>query len=605
MSIRTRLLVLLVFATLIPALVGVLRFIEYRQFEIASAREELAAVGRRIAHDLTGTVRSTAQLHYGLSRARDFDKPERAACSDFLAGVLRAHPQYTGILTIESDGSLYCDSLRTGRDLNLADRQYFRRALGESQLAIEPAFGRLTGTAVLQIAYGVRRDRGVPPFVLLASVNLEKFMQDHARSLPRADAVVALLDGNGTILTWHPGGTKLRGTSIADTPLHRFALEREGENVREDIETAGISRIWAASTLSEFPEAGLHVLVGVSKQDLLAAANRKLVQALATLAVVWLLVLAGAWALADLGIRRHAARIIEAVRRFSIGEVGARIGRPYPRGEIGELMETLDQAFDLMQSQRGEVDRLNAGLERRVAERTVELETSVRELEGFSYSVSHDLRAPLRAILGFAKLLLEDHAEQLDGEARRKLGVIQGEAARMGQLIDELLAFSRLGRKAMTMSELDMTELARGAYSVLNRESGGMRADFHLGALPRAKGDRVLVGQVWANLLSNAIKFSSKRETPRIEVSAISDEREYVYFVRDNGAGFDPRYRSKLFGVFQRLHSSSEFPGTGVGLALVERIVVRHGGRVWADSKPNEGATFYFTLPKEQVHESV
>ena len=132
-----------------------------------------------------------------------------------------------------------------------------------------------------------------------------------------------------------------------------------------------------------------------------------------------------------------------------------------------------------------------------------------------------------------------------------------------------------------------------------------MPVDLHLGILPRAKGDRILLGQVWANLLSNAVKFSSKREKPVVEVSAISDEKEHIFFVRDNGAGFDPRYLNKLFGVFQRLHSGNEFPGTGVGLALVQRIVLRHGGRVWADGKPGEGATFYFSLPKEESHGTV
>jgi signal transduction histidine kinase len=248
---------------------------------------------------------------------------------------------------------------------------------------------------------------------------------------------------------------------------------------------------------------------------------------------------------------------------------------------------------------------LNADLERRIESRTSQLEAANKELEGFSYSVSHDLRAPLRAIVGFSKMLQEDHAEKLDEEARRKLGVIQGEAQRMGLLIDDLLAFSRMGRKAMQKVEFDMTELARATYEGLNGHHDGTRAEFRLGSLPRAKGDRALLGQVWANLLSNALKFSSKREKPLIEVSAISDEKEHVYFVRDNGAGFDPRYQAKLFGVFQRLHDSSEFNGTGVGLALVQRIVVRHGGRVWADGKPDAGATFYFTLPKEQVHGTV
>ena len=248
---------------------------------------------------------------------------------------------------------------------------------------------------------------------------------------------------------------------------------------------------------------------------------------------------------------------------------------------------------------------LNADLERRVAERTAQLDAANKDLESFSYSVSHDLRAPLRAVVGFSKLLLEDHARDLDGEARRKIDVIQGEARRMGQLIDDLLAFSRLGRKAMQIGDVDMTALAHATFEALNGHLEGARPVLRLGELPRATGDRVLLGQVWANLLSNAVKFSSKRESPVIEVSATTDEREHVYCVRDNGAGFDPRYQSKLFGVFQRLHSSSEFAGTGVGLALVQRIVTRHGGRVWAHGRPDEGAAFYFTLPREQPHGSV
>lgn len=278
-------------------------------------------------------------------------------------------------------------------------------------------------------------------------------------------------------------------------------------------------------------------------------------------------------------------------------------------GRRAEALEKLNQSLGREMAERQHADEalreLNVDLERRITDRTSQLEAANKELEGFSYSVSHDLRSPLRAVVGFSKLLLEDHAAQLDEEARRKLGVIQGEAQRMGVLIDDLLTFSRLGRKAMQVAEIDMTELARTTFVGLNGQDGGPKAEFHLGSLPRGKGDRVLLGQVWANLLANALKFSSKRDKPLVEVSAISDEKEYIYFVRDNGAGFDPRYQSKLFGVFQRLHNSSEFPGSGVGLALVQRIVVRHGGRVWADGKLNEGATFYFTLPKEQADGTV
>jgi light-regulated signal transduction histidine kinase (bacteriophytochrome) len=245
--------------------------------------------------------------------------------------------------------------------------------------------------------------------------------------------------------------------------------------------------------------------------------------------------------------------------------------------------------------------QLNAELERRVSDRTEQLAAANKELESFSYSVSHDLRAPVRAIAGFSKLLAEHHEGALDDEAKRKLGIVRSEAARMGTLIDDLLAFSRLGRQALQKRTVDMEELVRLNFETLKAEHAGSTESLRLGTLPQALGDRSLLAQVWINLLSNAIKFSGKKEKPRIEVNAISDEREHTYFVRDNGAGFDAKYASKLFGVFQRLHDASDFPGTGVGLALVHRIITRHGGRVWAEGRPGEGATFYFTLPRSQT----
>ncbi len=603
MSIRARLLLLILFATLIPALVGGMQFLERRDAEIAAARHDLAVAARQVAQDLTDTVRATAQLHYGLSRARDLDTQDRAACSAFLADVLKEHPQYTGILTIKPDGELFCDSLRTGRKLNLTDRRYFQDALNSTTpLAVEPVFGRLTGIAVLQVAYAARRDTGEPKFVLLASLNLEKYMQLRAMSLPRKTAAIALVDGKGTVLTWHPGGEKLRGTSIADSPLFHFARERRGEELREDIEAGGVSRIWAVSALPEFPEAELRVLVGVSRNELLAAANRNLRQALSILAVVSLLALGGAWALVELGIRRQAARVIAAVARFSGGDFGARIGKPYPRGEIGNLMAALDHAFELMQAQRDVIQRLNADLERRVAERTAQIETSAKELEDFTYTVSHDLRTPLRAIDGFSRILEEDYGGKLDDEARRLIGVGRENARKMGQLIDDLLTFSRLGRNPIAAAGIDMEALAHSALAGIGAPAAAGRARIEIHPLPEAWGDPAAIKQVWINLLSNAVKFSGKREQPAIEVSGHESGAQSVYCVKDNGAGFDMRYYDKLFGVFQRLHGDDEFPGTGVGLAIVRRIVSRHGGRVWAEGKVGEGAAFYFSLPRGKQH---
>jgi signal transduction histidine kinase len=276
----------------------------------------------------------------------------------------------------------------------------------------------------------------------------------------------------------------------------------------------------------------------------------------------------------------------------------AEIGRS--AGALEDANRSLEREIVRRNRADDELRALNADLERRVGERTQQLETANKDLEGFSYSVSHDLRAPLRGVIGFAEALVEDHGPELSEEARRKMGVVQDEARRMGMLIDDLLAFSRLGRKALQLVDVDMERLARSTYEKLEPQyANGHDYDAQIANLPPAKGDRALLGQVWVNLISNALKFSANRDKPRITVSAVSDEKEHIYFVRDNGAGFDPRYQAKLFGVFQRLHSAHEFPGTGVGLALVQRIVERHGGRVWAEGKPGEGATFYFALQRE------
>jgi signal transduction histidine kinase len=267
--------------------------------------------------------------------------------------------------------------------------------------------------------------------------------------------------------------------------------------------------------------------------------------------------------------------------------------------EIDRVIRERGRAESALTESESRLLALNAELEQRVAARTAQLEAANKDLEGFSYSVSHDLRAPIRAVGGFATLLGEDHQAELSEEARRKVAIIRGEATRMGRLIDDLLAFSRLGRKALDPVDLDLAEMARTVYERLNHADPARQVEFRLGSMPESRGDRSLFEQVWVNLLSNAVKFTAHRDNPVIEAGGISTGDENVYFVRDNGAGFDPKYQSKLFGVFQRLHREEEFPGTGVGLALVHRIVTRHGGRVWADGKPGLGATFHFTLPKE------
>jgi len=243
------------------------------------------------------------------------------------------------------------------------------------------------------------------------------------------------------------------------------------------------------------------------------------------------------------------------------------------------------------------IHQLNAGLEQRVVERTAELQIANKELEAFSYSVSHDLRAPLRGVDGYIRMLKEDCAGQLDAEGIRLLNVVSSEAKRMGHLIDDLLKFSRLGREQMESAPVDMTVLARDAFESLTRAAPQSAPRFELKPLPLALGDLGMLRQVFANLLGNAVKFTRNQPDPVIEVGGSSAGGEMAYYVKDNGVGFDEKYGHKLFGVFQRLHSEEEFEGTGVGLALVQRVIHRHGGKIWAQGKPNQGAIFNFTLP--------
>lgn len=242
------------------------------------------------------------------------------------------------------------------------------------------------------------------------------------------------------------------------------------------------------------------------------------------------------------------------------------------------------------------VHRLNIELEQRVIQRTAQLEAANRELEAFSYSVSHDLKAPLRAIGGFSSVLLEDHIDNLDDEGKRLLNVVRDNAQKMGRLIEDLLTLSRIGRKDIEHSKIDMDRLTKAVFDEIKATVPEREIQFDIKLLPPTYGDKGLIHQVFLNLLFNAIKFTRSRENAIIEVGGYVEGSENVYYVKDNGVGFDMQYADKLFGAFQRLHSD-QFEGTGIGLATVQRIIHRHGGRMWAEGKVNEGATFYFTLP--------
>jgi light-regulated signal transduction histidine kinase (bacteriophytochrome) len=236
-------------------------------------------------------------------------------------------------------------------------------------------------------------------------------------------------------------------------------------------------------------------------------------------------------------------------------------------------------------------------LDQLLQEKNAALETANKDLEGFAYSVSHDLRVPLRAVDGFSQLVLKHYEDKLDDEGKRYLNIVRDNTKKMSRLIDDILAFSRTERLGLSVSEVNMEELVHAVFEELKPSLGGRKLTIEIKPLPLCHGDPSMLRQVWVNLLGNAIKFTLPKDAALIEVGGHTGGAENTYYIKDNGAGFNMQYADKLFVVFQRLHGVAEFEGTGIGLAIVKRIITRHAGRVWAESKVDEGATFYFTLP--------
>jgi signal transduction histidine kinase len=330
------------------------------------------------------------------------------------------------------------------------------------------------------------------------------------------------------------------------------------------------------------------IMVELSEDLILEAANRFLYWMLGIGAV---LVISGsliAWFISR-SVTRRLDRLMHATTIITEGDNSSRVPVDRP-DEIGKLAAS----FNTMMTQ---VRHTQEDLENKVRLRTHELEAVNRELEAFSYSVSHDLRAPLRAVSGYTMMLKEDYEHSFDDEAKRITGNILINVKMMGRLIDDLIGFSRLGKRDVKKQVTDMKELAETCVGELMPAWPEASFQVDIGALPTCMGDSDLLKQVWINLISNSMKYSSRQAEPRIDIGAMGEATGTVYFVQDNGAGFDMRYADKLFKVFQRLHSQEEFEGTGVGLALVKRILDKHRGDIWAESSPGNGAVFYFRIP--------
>ncbi|MGB5080885.1 MAG: GAF domain-containing protein, partial [Burkholderiales bacterium] len=357
MSLRARILLFALLATLAPAVLLGLYFFNERDRDIDEAKHHLGALTKYAAENLDDKAKGTVQLLHGLSRASDLDTKDKAACSGFLAGVLARYPQYTGLLTITPEGDLHCDSLRTGRTLNLSGREYFRQVRATLEPAFEVVFGGLTGTAVLQVAYPVLDGRGTLKYVLLASLNLSKYAQDFATASRYANIRLLIWNRKGMLMARKPGGGEaFVGKEFAASELFRYAASGYDGMAAVLPDLDGVRRVWALGVLPEPRGGGARITLGIRRDVMVAGANKSLRDALALLLGVSLLAFAGAWYVAETGIRRHVRRIASVAGRVGAGELDARIGAPYPQGELGELMAVIDRTAEGVQAQRAETE---------------------------------------------------------------------------------------------------------------------------------------------------------------------------------------------------------------------------------------------------------
>jgi signal transduction histidine kinase/CheY-like chemotaxis protein len=600
MSLRTRLLILVIAAMLVPASLVGLRFMQNRSSEINAALANLAATADDIASDLDEKIQGTAQLHYGLSRARDLDTRDKAACSAFLSDVREEYPQFTGILTIDPNGSLFCDSLRTDRTLDLRDRAYFKQALVSRGVALEPVFGRLTGLSVLQIAYPVRSETGALKLILLASFNLRKFAEFHDKRL-LANKEILLIDSKGTVLVTPSGGgwTEPVGTSIAGSELLRFAAAPDRKAFQEVTDREGRTHVWAVAGRSPSTrDAGLYILVGRSKDGLVAAANRRLYEDMAILAVASLLLLAGVWVLATVSVGRQVGRLAAMAKKLGLGDLSARIPEPHPRGELGGLMKLLNDTAESLQQQRAAIADLNQKLSQ-----SQKME-AMGQLTG---GVAHDFNNLLTVILGNAEHLADSLAG--DKELHRIAGDIATAAERGSDLTRSLLAFAR--KQPLRPRDIDIAGKILDMEPLLRRTLGGhIECTFALE--PDLWMTSVDPGQLATALLNlvlnarDALPDGGKltveaRNTSLgdsdLDVNGEPRPGDYVMVaVTDTGTGMTAEVASRAFEPFFTTKEVGK--GTGLGLSMVYGFVRQSGGLVQMQSEPGHGSVVRLFFPR-------
>ncbi len=609
-SFRTR-LVLLVLVVLIPA--GVLVLLSnvarlesdrerIREQTVSAAKLAAASQGYfvREAHQLLKTVVQTHPV--------EVLSTNPVSCERKLRTLRLLAPDFSDFGLVEKDGKVFCHTIEGVRESEkIVAPGLAQRILEKPEFTVSDYHGdSALGEPILQFAYPIfGPDRRVARF-MYASIKLsllEKALAEVA--LPEA-GVVRVTDRLGNVVAQSRRSDSAAGKAHSSERLPEVAEVAwpVSTNLFETGRADGTRGVFAVSPVTDGAASYLSAQVIVPREILFAQADAEFGASFAGMLLIGALVLALAWWYSRRAFVRPVAAMLAATERLTKGDLSARTGITGRDNELNLLARRLDGMAETLASRQHELEEANTKvmksntlLEKRVQERTRELETLNEELEAFCYSVSHDLRAPLRHMDGYARILAADKSVESNTVAQRHLGSITKSAEKMGVLIDDLLRFAKTARQPMSATTIETDSVVKELIREFSAQEAARRIEWNVGPLPAVQGDLTLIRQVWWNLLSNAVKYTRRKDPAKIQVSASVEQREIVFKVEDNGAGFDMKYADKLFGVFQRLHTESEFEGTGIGLANVRRIIERHGGRTWAEGRLGEGAKFYFSLP--------
>jgi len=607
LQIRTQLLMLALLLAL-PAL-GIIiysglkeRSNDYRK-AIITSQTLVDGLGEKMDQ----LVREARQFGLLLAELPEVQSGKGSRVQSLLTSILKNNRQYQNILIADASGNVWASAIPLGPDkkISVADRDYFTDArknlrFSAGQYAVSRSTGKPTFHLASPLVY-----QGKFAGVVILNIDLDVMRSILGQLQLPETANYVLTDENGIIVSRGREVGQIVGKGIMPEDLARMRAgpdKSSYEFTRIDGERRVVS--YRKLRLQGEDTPYMYVRGGMSLQYAVSAANRRMGINLLTLFPFVLVSFVIAIIIGKRSIADRVEKLKEAAHKIADGDLEVRVAPLVNGGEFGDLATSFDHmaaklAENLADIRRAQnhIKQLNEELEKKVAKRTAQLEVLLKEHEAFNYTVSHDLRAPLRHINGFSAILAEELGSDIPPQCLGYLQRIRNATSKMGELIDDLLEFSRISREEMRIERVDLSRLASEIVTTFKDAEPERVVETVIAPGLVAKGDTTLLRIVLQNMLSNAWKYTGKKPDARIEFGTVTDNGEEAYFIKDNGTGFDMAYKDKLFAPFQRLHGS-DFEGTGIGLATVERIILRHDGKIWAESALGEGATFYFTLPE-------